>query len=151
MMTKRNSLGVKGILIFILLVCVLLSISNQPAKAFLQYPGPETATATIKTPTQVLPTQAGSPSPSPSVQATLASTATTTLVPLPAITLIFPVLTDTPTPTETPTGQTPGNPGDDTNGRTAELSPRTRVLAIVIIVLWLVLIGFAIIFIRQVR
>jgi hypothetical protein len=88
-------------------------------------------------------TQAGTP------EETQAGTPTTTLVPLPAITLIFPALTDTPTATFTPVSELLTD--DSVNKGKTVIPPRFRLLAAIIIVLWLILAGFAVIFIRQAR
>jgi hypothetical protein len=82
---------------------------------------------------------------------TPSDTPTTTLIPLPAITLIFPVSTPTPTATITPTPTASETPQPRENTGLNNLSPRFKLLAVLIALLWLILIGFAILFIRQYR
>ena len=92
------------------------------------------------------PTQIFSPSATPSL------TPTTTLMPLPELTLIFPAQTSTSTTVETP-GQVsiPGTKNPSGEAEFNNLSPRIRILSILIVLLWLFLVGFVIIYIRQFR
>jgi hypothetical protein len=101
-----------------------------------------------KTPTsaQSTPTYSSTPSLTPS------ETPTTTLMPLPEITLIFPLMTATSTSSKTP--QPPAisaTPIPATEELIFPLSPRLRILAILVILLWIFLAGFSVIFIRQLR
>ncbi|NJD58922.1 MAG: hypothetical protein FIA98_05935 [Anaerolineae bacterium] len=146
---------IKGGLVILLVVCSMIFIALQPTFAQEPYPGP--ATATTSTTTQRQPTTSISPGLSTTPGATQAGTPdetqagtpTTTLVPLPAITLVFPALTDTPTATVTPVSNLSSN--DSVNEGKTEIPPRFRLLAAIIIILWLILAGFAIIFIHQAR
>jgi hypothetical protein len=166
---KGNSLiNIKIPLILLLLVCGFTAISQQPAQAQNPYPGPATstyttatsasapypgpATATSRTSTQVQPTSSVSPEVTEGPISTPSATTTTTLVPLPAITLIFPALTNTPTATETSVSNLPTDVSETSNKTGLPgLSPRIKLLAVIIIALWVILAGFVIIFIRQVR
>lgn len=128
-------------LISILLVCAVIAIV-QPVHA-------ATVTGTVtqtQTGTPGTPSLTNTPSPS------LSETPTSTLLPLPAITLIFPESTSTSTATRTPrpiiVTQTP-NPPEGVE--ITQLSPRIRILAILLIILWLFLTGFVILYIRQFR
>jgi hypothetical protein len=77
-------------------------------------------------------------------------TATTTLIPLPEITLIFPVSTPTPTATITPTLASPvETPQSLEQDGLKNLSPRFTLLAVLMAILWLILMGFVILYIRQ--
>jgi hypothetical protein len=73
-------------------------------------------------------------------------------MPLPAITLIFPASTNTSTVTITPVPvsitETPRPSGGD---ELFTLSPRVRLLIIMLVALWMFLAGFVIIYIRQFR
>jgi hypothetical protein len=96
--------------------------------------------------TSSTPSQTFTPSSTPT------ETPTTTLVPLPALTLVFPAPTNTPEATLTPaivSNADAAKPSED--GEVAKLSPRLRILAILLVFLWLFLVGFVIIYIRQFR
>jgi hypothetical protein len=114
-------------------------ISGTPSPASTY--GTQSTTGTASTPAQTF-TPTSTPSLSP----------TTTLMPLPAITLIFPASTKTSTATGTPEAQigtgTPALSGDNDLFR---LSPRLKVLTIVLVFLWLILVGFLIVYLRQFR
>jgi hypothetical protein len=72
------------------------------------------------------------------------------LMPLPAITLIFPVKTGTPSPTKTPIPIIPTETIEPSGGgKFINGSPRMRILAIILVILWVILAGFLIVFIRQ--
>ena len=102
--------------------------------------------ATTSTPTQRTPSATETPTLTPS------NTPTTTLMPLPAITLIFPASTTTGTPTITPVPPTAtATPSPPSPADLATLSPRLKVLVVFVVLLWLILAGFAIIYIRQLR
>jgi hypothetical protein len=82
--------------------------------------------------------------------ATPADTPTTTLQPLPVITLIFPVSTETSTPTITPKPiyiTATSTPSAFEN--LSSLPSRVSLLLILIFVLWIILAGFLIIYVRQ--
>lgn len=98
----------------------------------------------------------GSFTPQPSViytpTDTPSVTPTTTLMPLPAITLIFPASTSTVTPTVTPEPiPFTSTPNPAVHAVLEELPPRIKVLLVFVSVLWIVLAGFVIIYIRQLR
>jgi hypothetical protein len=82
--------------------------------------------------------------------ATPADTPTTTLQPLPVITLIFPISTETSTPTITPKSiyfTATSTPSAFEN--LSSLPSRVTLLLILIFVLWIILAGFLIIYVRQ--
>jgi hypothetical protein len=100
----------------------------------------------------------GSVSPSPTIapsstytpSATPTETPTTTLLPLPAITLNFPLQSSTPITTISPTTlSNPDTTKSSDRGEFTSLSPRLRLLAVILVILWLLLISFAIVFFRQ--
>lgn len=127
----------------ILLLCLLTITAAWPVHAAVanQITPPVTPSATGPT---------NSPTLTSSATLTPSNTATTTLIPLPAITLIFPVSTPSPTATLTSTPAfTAETPQPQGNSGLNNLSPRLKLLAVLIALLWLILIGFAIIFIRQ--
>jgi hypothetical protein len=73
-------------------------------------------------------------------------------VPLPAITLIFPAFTSTSNATVTPVPVSITDavkPSDEVE--LTRLSPRIRVLVILLVCLWLLLVGFVIIYIHQLK
>ena len=129
----------------ILLICFLFLSSGRIAYAATLTPTARTGTPG-PTETQGTPSQTFTPS------ATASQTPTTTLMPLPAITLIFPAATVTSTKTITPlpipVTETP-KPQD--NAELLPLSPRLRVLLIFVVLLWIILAGFVILYIRQFR
>jgi hypothetical protein len=132
--------SISTLLIFIFLMAITQSVHAAIV----------TGTPTAGTATQIQTEMSGNPSQTYTPPASVLVTPTTTLLPLPAITLIFPASTSTSTVTETPkpiiVSQTP-NP---TQGvEFAKLSPRIRILAILLVLLWLVLAGFVVIYIRQ--
>ncbi len=114
-------------------------ISGTPSPASTY--STQSTTGTASTPSLTI-TPSSIPSLSP----------TTTLMPLPVITLIFPESTKTSTATVTPEAQigtgTPALSGDNDLFR---LSPRLKALSIVLVFLWLILVGFLIVYIRQFR
>jgi len=82
--------------------------------------------------------------------ATPSDTPTTTLQPLPAITLIFPISTETSTPTITPKPiifTATSTPSAYEN--LSSLPSRVTLLLILIFILWIILVGFLIIYVRQ--
>jgi len=101
----------------------------------------QTPTNTASTPSQTY---------TPSLTPTL--TATTTLMPLPEITLNFPVATSTPTITVSSLNAalavTPA-PSEVVEGQ--DLSARIKFLSVVLVILWLILAGFLVIYIRQLK
>jgi hypothetical protein len=73
-------------------------------------------------------------------------------MPLPAITLIFPASTNTSTVTITPVPVSITEaPRPSEGDKLFTLSPRVRLLTIMLVVLWMFLAGFVIIYIRQFR
>jgi hypothetical protein len=131
--------------IYILIVCAFFFVVAIQAHAAVLYLVTQTVTLSPTGRTNT-PSQTYTPTMTPS------KTATTTLIPLPEITLIFPASTPTPTATITTTPAI----ADETpqpQGYTGlnYLSPRFRLLAVLIALLWLILIGFVIVFIRQFR
>ncbi len=159
----------RKLLIFIIVLFGLGMFFVQPVDAMLLVLATQPVTSI--TPTQTSRSTSGTPSPSvtqtagisiPSVTQTTGTpstpmmtptgTATTTLVPLPEITLIFPAATPTPTSTSTilpsELTQTP-QPVD--NGTISHLSARIRFLIIVIAILWLILIGFVVFYVYQLK
>ena len=140
---KRTS-----ILIYILLLCASHIVAVQPVQAAVMYLVTVSATssANLQSPTSIstAPVQTYTPSLSPT------QTPTTTLVPLPVITLIFPAPTNTARATATPVhifNIDNTKPSGEVN--LFKLSPRMMVLVIVVVCLWILLVGFAIFFIRQ--
>jgi hypothetical protein len=146
----------------IFIICVGLSVVfTNTAKADLlaintPSSSPPATVITSASPTKTtgtpVPTKSPTSGPSPTITSTPTITPTTTLIPLPEITLIFPLPTSTPSPSRTPADrqltQTPvAGEQSDLN----QLSPRFKILTGLIVVLWIVLAGFAIIYIRQMR
>jgi len=134
--------------IYILLICVLLATGPQPNIFSAQDLTSVTPTSslTLQTPTGTsgTPSQTRTPSATPSV------TPTTTLMPLPAITLIYPPSTSTSIPTETPMPDVEiQNTNASTNGEILSVSPRIRLLSVVLVILWLILACFLVIYIKQ--
>jgi hypothetical protein len=135
--------------IFILFIFTF-TISTQPVHAAIQYLATGTASTgtTTQTPTETsgTPELTFTPSTTPSI------TPTTTLMPLPVIKLIYPVSTNTSTVTITPVPvsitETTKPSGDD---ELFPLSPRVRLLTIILVILWMLLAGFVIIYVRQFR
>lgn len=157
-LVKLQCKMIKNLGILLTIMIGLIMVFTQPSRAdwvdsVTQSITPNTASpspsVTFGTPQ---PTQSPTIGPSPTLLTTPTETATTTLIPLPEITLIFPIPTNTPTPTRTPINsqlsQTPQST-DDTGVN--HLSTRLRFLVAIIIVLWVFLMGFAIIYIRQLR
>ena len=105
----------------------------------------QTFTPSVTPPrTPTIPSYTHTPSTTPT------ATPTTTLMPLPEITLIFPESTSTSTTTttprissETPTSELPGG------SELQSVYPRYSVLTVVIVILWLILAGFLIVYVRQ--
>jgi hypothetical protein len=149
---------IKNLGIILVILFCLAVIYSQPARAGwldtvnqsgisnAPYPSPTIATGTLQ------PTKSPTVGPSPTTSATPTGTATTTLIPLPEITLIFPIPSDTPTLTKTlfPV-QLSQTPQPSENGVLDRLSIRFRYLITLLIILWVFLIGFAIIYVRQLR
>ena len=107
-----------------------------------------TPTVSIRTQTQTGTEYPPSETETPSVTPSL--TPTTTLMPLPEITLVFPAPTRTPHATETQKLEvsTPTST-PSTDNIFMNISARTRVISIVVALLWLLLAIFIIIYIRQ--
>ena len=140
MMMKKTAILIS---IFLALTVILAVEEIAHAEVKYQSSGTSTAgpTATQKTP---LPTATVTQTPS--------ATPTTTLAPLPALTLIFPALTATDTATSTPESiQTTETPIPTDGASILATPPRLRLLIIFMVFLWIFLVGFAIIYIRQIR
>jgi hypothetical protein len=141
---------ISRVTICILFICAILITTAQPIRAEILYQAtqsgtPGTATQS-STGTSSTPSQTYTPTMTPS------ETATTTLIPLPEITLIFPVSTPSPTATMTLTPVSPvKTPQYSSEKGLKDLSPRYKLLAVLIAILWLILIGFIILYIRQFR
>jgi hypothetical protein len=127
------------IAIIIILNCFLAITVKQSVLAAGEHQASGTTTPTS---TQGAPTGSYTPSITP------LATPTTTLVPLPAVTLIFPKITATRPPTvipaPLPATETPPSAGE---AAIITLSPRLRLLVILIIFLWIFLAGFAVVYI----
>jgi hypothetical protein len=127
---------------------MVLLKAAQPVHAIVMYLA--TQSSTPGTATQSPTSAASTPSQSYTPAMTPTKTATTTLIPLPEITLIFPVSTPTPTATITPTLASPvETPQSLEQGGLKNLSPRFTLLAVLMAILWLILMGFVILYIRQ--
>jgi hypothetical protein len=138
-------MNISRVMIYILIVCAFLVIAAQPVHAAISYLVTQTVTS-LPTGRTSAQSQSNTPAMTPS------KTATTTLIPLPAITLIFPASTPTPTATVTTTpASADATPQYQGNTRFNSLSPRYKLLAGLIALLWVILIGFVILFIRQYR
>jgi hypothetical protein len=136
------------ITIYILLVYLFFINAAQPVHAEVLFLATQSGTpgTVTQSPTRVSSTQSQTSTPS----ATPTVTPTTTLIPLPEITLIFPVSTPTPTVTITPTPALPvETPNPVEAGRLKNLSPRFKLLAVLISALWLILMGFVILYVKQ--
>ncbi len=143
-----NIMIINRVTIYFLLVCVLLITGTQSIHAEVMYLPTQSITpgTVTRSPTgpPLTPSHSSTPLMTPSM------TATTTLIPLPEITLVFPASTPTPTVTITPTLlpyiETP-KPVEEKGLN--NLSPRVKLLVVLIAILWLILMGFAILYIRQ--
>ncbi len=131
--------------IYFLLLCALFIVAARPVHAASLYLITQSVTPSPTGPTNT-PSQTDTPTLTPT------ETATTTLVPLPAITLIFPASTPTPTVTITSTpGPATETPEAQVDTGIDTISPRYKFLAVLIALLWVILIGFAVLFVRQFR
>ncbi len=136
--------------ICILFICTIVLISVRPIHAEVLYQAAQSGTP--GTATQRPTNTSGAPSQTYTAAMTPSNTATTTLIPLPEITLIFPVSTPSATATVTLTPASPVETqqfSEESGFR--NLSPRYKLLAVLIVILWLILIGFTILYIRQFR
>ncbi len=108
-----------------------------------------TRTATSRFPTSTR-TGAGTATITQTPTITNTPTWTATFVPLPKLTLLFPVLTPTPTSSHTPTitPTRPALPGSDPVGKAFKDS-RLVILGGVILLLWVVLGGFLVVYLRR--
>lgn len=124
---------------FLLIVGLSLIVNSKPFFHLVFALSTSTPTATSGPPTSTY-------TPAP----TATNTPTTTLMPLPPITLIFPARTDTSTPTITPVEitkiETDYPSLDDVE---ENIPPRLRILSIVIVLIWILLAGYLMIYIRQ--
>ena len=138
-------MNIKRIVIYVIIVCIFFITAAQSVHAAVLELVTPTKTVSPTRPTGA-PTQTSTTTPTPT------QTPTTTLIPLPAITLIFPVTSPTPTETVTPTPlHDDGTPQPAGTGGISTLSPRFKLLAVLITLLWIILIGFAVFYIRQFR
>jgi hypothetical protein len=145
-----STMKIKRATIYLLLVCILIIAAAKPVHAAVQHLATQSGTTgtVTQSPTgpSSTPPQTFTPTMTPS------KTPTTTLIPLPAITLIFPASTITPTATTPSTPQPAfGTVQAEKNSGLNGLPPRFRLLAVLIVILWFILIGFSILFIRQFR
>lgn len=128
------------IVAFVLLSCAVFFLLAQPVNAAVI----ALVTGSVSPSPTNVPTSTFTPSATPTL------TPTTTLVPLPAITLIFPAQTSTPITTMAPTYVSILNTTNLSDRvEFTNLSPRLRLIAVILVFLWLLLVGFAIIFLRQ--
>ena len=126
--------------IFVLISGVFIFLLAQPVNAAVY--------ALVTGSVSPSPTNAPSLTYTPS--STPTETPTTTLVPLPAITLNFPVQTNVPIATISPTTfSNLDTTKSSDRGEFTSLSPRLRLLAVILVFLWLLMTGFAIVFFRQ--
>lgn len=139
---------IKNCVVYILLILISIIATSKPVQAAVNYLVTVTATSTsnIPYPIATLSTPLNSVTPS----GTQTITPTTTLVPLPAITLIFPAPTSTArvTPTQESISNLDYTVSADVMGEN-KISPRIQVLTVLMVILWLFLVGFVILFIRQ--
>ena len=122
---------------------------------FNQWEPTNTPTATSTS----TPRPPGIPSPSPTPSATITETptptftvthtSTTTLIPFVSITVQFPSLT--PTRTQTPALETLTPTTTPTRDQPPEISPRSWLIILLIGLLWVVLLVWVILFLRQRR
>jgi hypothetical protein len=141
----KNSINIH---LYVLIISLLVFTSPRSLIDSLYDINTVTPTISIRTQTQTGIENPPSETETPSVTPSL--TPTTTLMPLPEITLVFPAPTRTPHATETqklevstPTS-TPA-----TDNIFVNISSRTRVISIVVALLWLLLAIFIVIYIRQ--
>jgi len=142
-----NSLNIS---MYMLIVYVLVIAGPQPINQSLMDLTTITPTgggySQTPTVTSSTPAQTYTPSVTPSI------TPTTTLMPLPAITLIFPAPTITSIVTETHKSalgtQTPSH---SDGSKLESVSPRMRVLSIILVIIWIILACFLVLYIRQLR
>ena len=142
-----NSLNIS---MYMLIVYVLVIAGPQPINQSLMDLTTITPTgggySQTPTVTSSTPAQTYTPSVTPSI------TPTTTLMPLPAITLIFPAPTITSIVTETHKSalgtQTPSH---SDSSKLESVSPRMRVLSIILVIIWIILACFLVLYIRQLR
>jgi hypothetical protein len=137
-------------ILFVLSFCIFSLIAAQKVNADDLYQSSNTDTASTGSPsvTQSTNTPVKSPTPSPSPTIT----PTTTLVPLPVFTLVFPAPTNTSTATITPIiAAITSTPQMVLPNGNSNLSPRYLLLEVLLGCLWVILIVFAIFYIRQFR
>jgi hypothetical protein len=148
-MNKQNYFPVFLLTVFTLIVANRDSFTNLKFD-FTNATATATQTVTGGFITQTPTGTSGTPSQTFTPSVTPTPSATTTLMPLPAITLIFPVKTGTPSPTKTPIPViTTETVEASEGGKFINSSPRMRLLAIILVFLWVILAGFLIVFIRQ--
>jgi hypothetical protein len=129
-----------------LFVCLLIISPQTVSNPFFDLN--TTPGGLFQTPTGMtsLQSQTNTPTDTPTV------TPTTTLIPLPEITLIFPAYTTTPEITQIPTLVLPtATQIPDSENIYDSGYPRVRLLLIVLGLLWLILVSYLIIYIRQFR
>jgi membrane-associated phospholipid phosphatase len=136
--------------LIILLAIILIFAEGQYVHAAVEFQ--TNGTTPTKTRTPGPSATKGTPPPTTTPSLTPSQTPTTTLAPLPALTLIFPAPTATDTATPTPDSLVVVATPVPTSGEVIKvLPPRLRLLIIFIILLWVFLLGFAIIYLRQFR
>jgi hypothetical protein len=134
--------------IYTIIFYMLVIAGPQPI--IYQFLDLNTGTPTSGLISQTPITTPGTPTVTSTPGPTASYTPTTTLMPLPAVTLIFPQSTNTPTVTNTPNNSFDlMTPEPNSAGETTSVPPRLRILSIVLVFLWIFLVGYLIIFIRQ--
>ena len=132
----------------LLLICVLVITGVQPINIFIL--DISTATPTSGLYSKTPPMTSSTPSQTYTATVTPSVTSTPTLEPLPAITLLFPAPTSTPISTVTPFQDTrTSTPSPTEDNVFLSATPRMKTLAIIIAILWIFLVGFIVIYIRQ--
>jgi len=126
----------------------MIIVGVEPVMASDVFQATITPTGGVVSQTQPLITSTPSNTYTPS--ATPSPTSTTTLMPMPPITLTFPASTKTSTATMTPQLIIGTPTGSLAGSQDATISPRLRILVIILVILWLFLAGFLVIYIRQI-
>jgi len=158
--------------IFSLIICVMMvagskpilssyfdvTTSTTPGGTAIQSTAPDSSTPSLTSTTGLTTTQTLPPGPTNTQTQTYTpgptstSTPTTTLMPLPAVTLIFPFVTETLTPAKEPNSTIPaGTPDAASMADDEKIPPRFRILSIVLIFLWLLLVGYLVVFLKHFR
>lgn len=147
---QYKSLHFLRIILFVLSLCIFSLITAQKVNADNLYQSSGTDTASTGSPSVTQSTD--NPVKSPTSSASPTITPTTTLVPLPVFTLVFPAPTNTSTATITPViAATTSTPQLVLPNGNSNLSSRYLLLEVLLGCLWVILIVFAIFYIRQYR